>query len=516
MKNEITIVKNCPANKSFPAGIQHPAISSMFGEYRPSFLFMAGQVITENQGNYSNNITNKNKSTIMKKTFKLILKLSLPLLYILLALRSHSQTAQLNMKDAINTAISGNRPLRSDSINIALAENKTTELAGLFRPQGTFSAGTEYNPAIASQMVPGKFLGQPDKDYVPVQMGSRYNLKNGVELSQIIYRKDLVLQLKATAMQKGIALTKYNMSKEQLVYQVASTYYSLQNSAELIRTTKSDYNNLLEVLRIAKAQYETGVLRRIDYESIQINTANKESYLNQLQTQYNDELAYFNYLLGLPVSAETVIENFVATAIPSFDGSEPVLQRQDIRLSYQMIALKEQEIKKIRAEKLPVINSYIRLSYQSQLNSPGKVFNSEYWSTASTLGVSVSIPLFDGNRRKTRIKSAQMELEQLQLQKNHTKETADMEFFSAAEVFNNYLKQYRITEKNLVLAEKVFASRKALYTEGVTTLVELLDAERELSQSRTLFMQAAINMHTGWLNLHKAKGTLLTDFLKSI
>jgi len=452
----------------------------------------------------------------MKKTFQLILKLSLPLLYMLLVLRSHSQTVPLNMKEAINTAVSSNRPLRSDSLNIALAQNKTMELAGLFKPQGTLSGGTEYNPAIAAQMVPGKFLGQPDRDYVPIEMGSRYNLKNGVEISQTIYRKDLVMQLKVSAMQKGIAQTKYSMSKEQLVYQVAATYYSLQNSAELIRTTKSDYNNLLEILRIAKAQHEAGVLRRIDYESIQINTANKESYLNQLQTQYNDELTYFNYLLGLPVSAETAIENLVATAIPSFDGSELLLQRQDIRLSHQMIALKEQEIKKIRAEKLPVINSYMRLSYQSQLNSPGKIFNSDYWSAASTFGISVSVPLFDGNRRKTRIKSAQIELEQLQLQKDHTKEKADMEFFSATGIFNNYLKQYRITEKNLALAEKVFASRKALYAEGVTTLIELLDAESELSQSRTLFMQAAINMHTGWLNMHKAKGTLLTDFLKSI
>lgn len=516
MKSELMILQNSPARKNFPAGIQHPAISSMFGEYRPSFLFMAGQEGANSQGNYSNHINNKNKTTSMKKTFKLILKLSLPLLYMLIVLRSHSQTTPLNMRDAINTAIAGNKPLRSDSLDIALAQNKTMELAGYFKPQGTFTSGTEYNPAIAAQMLPGKFVGQPDKEYVPVEMGSRYNLKNGVELTQTIYRKDLVLQLKVSTMQKGIAQTKYSMSKEQLVYQVASTYYSLQNSAELIRTTKSDYNNLLEVLRIAKAQYETGVLRRIDCESIEINTANKESYLNQLQTQYNDELAYFNYLLSLPVSAETVIENFVATNIPSFDGGEPVLQRQDIRLSYQMIAVKEQEIQKIRAEKLPVINSYMRLSYQSQLNSPGKVFNSDYWSTASTVGVSMSIPLFDGNRRKTRIKGAQMELEQLQLQKDNIKEKADMEFFSATGVFNNYLKQYRITEKNLALAEKVFASRKALYTEGVTTLVELLDAESELSQSRTLFMQAAVNMHTGWLNLHKARGTLLTDFLKSI
>ena len=452
----------------------------------------------------------------MRKTLKWALVFLLPLLLVLLRYDAKAQSPALDIKTAINTALAGNRPLKSDSLNILLAENKTTELAGYFKPQGGLSSGTEYNPAIPAQMLPGKFTGQPDKDYVAIQMGTRYNVKTGVELTQTIYRKDLSLQLKSSVLQTGIAKTRYSMSKEELVYQVARTYYSLQNSAELIRTTTTDYKNLQEILRIAKAQYETGVLKRIDYESIEINTANKESYLNQLQTQYNDELAYFNYLLGLPASAETVIENFIATAIPSFDGGEPVLQRQDIRLSNQMIELKEQEIKKIRAEKLPVISSYFRYSYQSQFNSPGKIFNSDYWSNGSTVGISVSIPLLDGNRRKIRVKSAQTELEQLRLQKDYTKEKAELEYFSAAGIFNNYLKQYKITEKNLALAEKVFASRRALYTEGVTTLMELLDAESELSQSRTLYMQAAINMQNGWLNLHKAKGTLLTDFLKSI
>ncbi len=62
----------------------------------------------------------------------------------------------------------------------------------------------------------------------------------------------------------------------------------------------------------------------------------------------------------------------------------------------------------------------------------------------------------------------------------------------------------------------MFNSRRALYTEGVTTLVELLDAENELTQARSLYIQSLINVQTGTLDIHKANGTLLTDFLKSL
>ena len=55
-----------------------------------------------------------------------------------------------------------------------------------------------------------------------------------------------------------------------------------------------------------------------------------------------------------------------------------------------------------------------------------------------------------------------------------------------------------------------------LYSEGVTTLIELLDAERELSQSRNLHTQSLINVQTSLVKAHKANGTLLTDFIKTL
>ena len=59
-------------------------------------------------------------------------------------------------------------------------------------------------------------------------------------------------------------------------------------------------------------------------------------------------------------------------------------------------------------------------------------------------------------------------------------------------------------------------SRKALYSEDLTTLVILLDAESECSESRNLHIQATINVHTSLVNVDNAKGTLLTEFIKSI
>ena len=421
----------------------------------------------------------------------------------------------MNLKQAVNLALTNNASLRSDSLEIAVTQSKNKELAGQMLPQVTYSSGGEYNPVIASQMVPGSFMGQPNKDYVPVKIGSQYNMKTGIEVTQTVFKKDLRLQIRSSGLQTKIVKTKYNLSKEGLIYQVASTFYSLQNTGELIHTTHLDYLNLAEVLTIAKAQFENGTLKRIDYESLDINVANKESYLNQLQTQYNDQLAYFNYLLGLPASTETFIESAVAADVHPFENATSVLQREDLHLSHQMIESKEDELKRIRAEKLPVVKSYFRYNNQAQFNEVGKAFNNDYWFDAATVGISVSINIFDGNRRKSRLNAAQTQLEQLKLQSDYQHQQATMEFFTATQTLKNNQQQYLVNKKNLALAEKVFQTRKALYTEGVTTLVELLNAETELNQARNLYMQSMVDVQTGWLDVHKAKGTLLTEFLQS-
>jgi outer membrane protein TolC len=427
-----------------------------------------------------------------------------------------SQSSSLNMKKAIEIAMANNYSLKADSMNLLVTDYQNKILKADFLPQVNYSSKAEYNPAIASQMLPGNIVGQPDKAYVQVPFGSRYNMGGGIEVTQTLVRKSTRIKLNAFGLNNSIAQSRHKLTREELVYQVAIAFYSLQANAELIRTTTRDYNNLKEILSISKAQFENGILKRIDYESLQINTANKLSYLNQLETDYNDQLANFNYLLGLPSDTKTIIDDSIFAVKGSIEEGNLLLQREDIRLYGQLIESKEIEIKSIRAESKPVISSYFRFNYQSQFNEAGKVFNNDYWYKSSTIGITASISLFDGYRRKHRVNTAQSQLLQLKFQNEQTKQLANTEWLTASENLRKDQLQYNITSQNLVLAEKVFASRKALYTQGVSSLIELLDAESELSQSRNLHIQSIINVQTSLVDVYKAKGTLLTEFLKSI
>lgn len=451
----------------------------------------------------------------MTQRNKLILSLLLVTVLCVARRAAYAQTVSIDLKTAIETSIKNNESLRADSLNIIIQEYKSRELAGWFLPQVNYSSRTTYNRVIAKQMIPGSMVGQPSKEFVPVQFGTKYEAGGGIEVSQTIYRKDLLIQLRAGELQKDIAQTQYRISKEELVYQVASAYYSLQSKAQLIRNTTSDYQNLKDILDITRAQFESGTVKRIDLETVEINVANKQSQLNQLLTQYNEQLEYFKYFLGVQSSATIVISDEIAF-LPELKHSENDWRdREDITLFHQFAGAKEMELKSTRAQKLPVVSGYLRHNYQSQFNQTSKAFNNDYWFESSSVGITVSVPLFDGNRRKNRERSIQTEIQQLKWQADRKKLLAQTEVVSAEQTLANNRSQHESNSRNLSLAEKVFSSRKALYTEGVTTLMELLDAEKELSQARNLHMQSLINVQTGLLNVYKANGNLLTHLSKS-
>lgn len=437
--------------------------------------------------------------------------------FLLIGFKAGAQTSPIDLRRAIDMALTSNNSLKADSMNIVSAGYQAELVKASQRPQINFSNKMEYNPAIPTMLLPGSAVGQPNKETVPVQFGTSYNMGSGIEVNQSLFRKDTRYKVQQAELEKTIARTRHTMTKEELVFAVVNAFFGLQANAEMIETTGKDYINLKAITQVARAQVEEGVLKRIDYESLLINTANKEAQLKQLKTDYADQLTYFKYLLGLDPSEPVIIDEIITDVsnMPDYPGTQ-FTQREDLKLYRQLMQSKEIEINSIRAERLPALNSYFKFNYQSQFNQLGNAFNQDYWFKSSSIGITASLPIFDGHRRKNRVKIAQSQLQQLRFNSENQQQLAKTEQVQAWESLNNDREQYRITSENLVLAENVFKSRTALYSEGVSSLIELLDAEKELTQSRNLHTQALISVKASLVNLHKANGTLLTDFINTL
>src|SRR5215510_16061403 len=112
----------------------------------------------------------------MKRNQDRLARIFVTIAFCLAATQAFSQAAPLNMNEAIRIAIANNNSLKADSMNIAVTDFQNKIQKADLLPQVNYSGKTEYNPAIASQMLPGYIVGQPGKDYVAVPFGSRYSM----------------------------------------------------------------------------------------------------------------------------------------------------------------------------------------------------------------------------------------------------------------------------------------------------------------------------------------------------
>ena len=127
------------------------------------------------------------------------------------AQETSTEKQPVNIKQAIDIALANNYGLRADSLNIAATAFKNDEVTGAYLPQVNYSNKFNYNAAIPSQMLPGAVMGDPSKEYIPVQFGTKYDASSGIEMTQNIYRKDLLIKMRAAGLNNAIAQTKYRM-----------------------------------------------------------------------------------------------------------------------------------------------------------------------------------------------------------------------------------------------------------------------------------------------------------------
>src|SRR5215813_880372 len=95
---------------------------------------------------------------------------------------ARAQSNQVNIRQAIDIAFGNNYGLWADSLNMTVTKYQNKQLSGSYLPQVSYSSQMNYNPAIPSQMLPGAIAGQPGKDYVPVQFGTKYNANSGISV----------------------------------------------------------------------------------------------------------------------------------------------------------------------------------------------------------------------------------------------------------------------------------------------------------------------------------------------
>ena len=386
---------------------------------------------------------------------------------------------------------------------------------GLFTPiiagaEETFAATNPgYVPGTFSQNV-AKNSATPETDSDGgITVGRDNTWTGGFNLNWPIIVPTLWKSLELSSLDVELAVESARSSRINMINSVRKAYYSVLFAKDAMGVLQKSYDNAMMNYEDIRNKFQQGVVSEFDMIRADVNVKNIKPNLIQAQNAYNLATLSLKALMGIDMDVEISIsgslkdyEGDLYAELLNIDpslNSNSDLKRFDIQ-NDQL----EKTLELYRAQYLPVIAVTGNYMYMS-MNNDFK-FGDYRWNPYSTLGVSVSIPLFDGFKKRNDVKQTKVSLEQMKWQREDVVRNLQLAVKNSVNNMSNYVEQVLSTKDVVAQAEKGYEISQKLYDTGMGTLLDLNDAQLGLTQASLAFNQAIYNFLASKADLDKTLG----------
>ena len=291
-----------------------------------------------------------------------------------------------------------------------------------------------------------------------------------------------------------------------LVSDVATSYFSLRELDYELEISKETLGTRQESLRLIQTRQAGGVATLLDLRQGEQLVDTAAETIPQLQQRVEQTENQISLLLGRNpgevVRGRSLTEQELPPEVPTGLPSALLERRPDIRAAEQNLIAANAEIGVAKAAYFPQISLSGFLGGQSTQLSSLFSAPSRVW----TLTPQVTQPIFTAGRLKSNVKltEAQRQSALIQYQKAIQTAFADV---SNALIAHQRVRESRVQQELLVTA---LADRKRLayvrYRGGVDTLLNALDADRDLFQAQLALSQIRLSEVLSVVQLYKALG----------
>lgn len=312
------------------------------------------------------------------------------------------------------------------------------------------------------------------------------------------------------------------LSELQLQAQVATSvadvmtiYYNIVRQQQQIKALQEQMSLSEERLKLAQYKFEIGTGVKPDVLQAQIDlNAQKSAYL-VAETAIAKLKEQLNQLLVLPLEnqfsiADTAItfnNNLLLDSVrQSVTATNPELLIAERNLLIADLNLKER-----KAERYPVLEfnsayNFNRTNNKAVINPFQSLFNQ---NAGFSYGFTASVPLFNGLGTRKLIKAAELDVKYQKLAYDQSLALVNTSILNAYKDYDLYKRTLALEEENMKLVrENIFIARER-YRLGVSTFIELREAEQSLAASTTRLIEAQYNAKVAEIELLRLRGDII-------
>ena len=320
---------------------------------------------------------------------------------------------------------------------------------------------------------------------------------------------------------KEAALNQYLATEEgrkttqiTLIASVANAYLSLLADDELLEITRQTLATREESVRLSKLRFDNGVTSELDFRQAESLVEAARVSLAQQQRQRALDENLLTLLVGSPLAAQlpaaaspTSVTAPLAQMQPLVDvpaglPSDLLASRPDIRQAERQLLAANANIGAARAAFFPRIALTAGAgSASSQLSG---LFKSGSWGW--TFAPSLTLPIFDAGRNQANLEVSKVTRDIAVAQYEKSIQTAFREVADALASRTTLAEQLRASQAQ-ANAESIRLRLSDLrYQNGVSSYLDLLDAQRSLFTARQAVVQTRLAQLQSQVGLYRALG----------
>ncbi len=427
----------------------------------------------------------------------------------------------LPLDEAIATALERNREVREARLQVEQAAGQVTEAWGEIFPRIDLNASWTRNISPPVSFLPAIFF-DPDRDpddLVPVAFGLDNAWNSNLSLEQPLFQARAFVGVGAASRFEALQDEQLRGRIHDVVTAVRRDYYDLLLAEEQARLIDRSVRRVVESLEETRALERAGLVSDYDVLRLEVELANLEPQLRRAANQALRTERELVSRLDLPEGTRLRVMGSLAEmdlddpsantpaneALLRMNGvqlpEEPgpaivggLLERARISSSPIQQAglnreLRHAELRASQADLLPTVSLFGNYQIQAQQDGGPSFFGGQR-GYGRLVGVQVTVPLFSGRQRLARIDQGRSALRIADLQVETTEDLVRDELRNVLDRIQESRMRTRGQGLAVQQATRGFEIVSAQYREGLSSHLELTDAEVALRQSEFNYAEA--------------------------
>jgi outer membrane protein TolC len=447
----------------------------------------------------------------MKSNSKLI---GLLILAFLMAEVSSFAQKPLTLKECINYSLNNNSNIKIANYNVSISQKKISEQLGNYLPQINVSGEFDDNVKLTTQLMPAEMTGGTPGTYIPVKFGNKYSMSGGVQLTQKLYDQTYIYGIKSAKINKDVSVLSQQQTSELTAYNISLIYYQTLVIQMQMNVLKSTLLASEQSLKSIELKYKNGMAKKIDVDKIRVSSNNTKSQLEQTELSYSQSLNTLKYNMGMPVDSSMALADTTINISKYLLANDTVhkLQMENI-IDYQLkktnVSLMLMDKKSKIAAFLPALSFFGNYNYNAMRQEFNFFDADKDWYPSSGIGLKLTIPIFDGLQRNSRVAQSKLNIKIAKEYLLLTEQSIKVNISNYEIQDKNALDNINREKENLDLAENIYKNTQLEYQQGTGSTIDLIQSESSYIVAQNTYFNKLLNLYIARIELEKAKGSLM-------